>query len=117
VQNQLGISSKVRGMQQQVSREQANELSVRVELQADCLAGVWGKVANRERNWLEPGDVEQGLAAAAAIGDDTLQRRSGGAVQPESWTHGSAQMRGRWLRRGLDSGKLEDCDTFNAGTL
>jgi predicted metalloprotease len=117
VQNQLGISSKVRGMQQQVSREQANELSVRVELQADCLAGVWGKVANRERNWLEPGDVEQGLAAAAAIGDDTLQRRSGGAVQPESWTHGSAQMRGRWLRRGLDSGKLEDCDTFNAGAL
>lgn len=117
VQNQLGISAKVQGMQQRLSREEANELSVRVELQADCLAGVWGKVANRERNWLEPGDVESGLAAAAAIGDDTLQRRSGGAVQPESWTHGSSQMRGRWLRRGLDSGKLEDCDTFNAGAL
>jgi hypothetical protein len=117
VQKQLGISSKVLGEQRRLSREDANELSVRLELQADCLAGVWGKLANRERNWLEPGDVEQGLAAAAAIGDDTLQRRSGGTVQPESWTHGSSQMRSRWLRRGLDSGKLEACDTFSAETL
>jgi uncharacterized protein len=117
VQNQLGISGKVSGMQRQVSRAEGNELSVRLELQADCFAGVWGKIANRERNWLEPGDVEQGLAAAAAIGDDTLQRRSGGAVQPESWTHGSSQMRGRWLRRGLDSGKIDACNTFAAEAL
>ncbi len=117
VQNQLGISSQVSGMQRRLSREQANELSVRLELQADCFAGVWGNIANRERDWLEPGDVEQGLAAAAAIGDDTLQRRAGGAVQPESWTHGSSQMRGRWLRRGLDSGDIEACDTFSAQAL
>ncbi len=117
VQNQLGISGKVAGMQRQLSRADANALSVRLELQADCLAGVWGKIANRERDWLEPGDVEQGLAAAAAIGDDTLQRRAGGAVQPESWTHGSSHMRGHWLRRGLDSGKIDACDTFSAEAL
>jgi len=117
VQNQLGVSSKVSGMQRRVSREDANELSVRLELQADCFAGVWGKIANRERQWLEPGDVEEGLAAAAAIGDDTLQRRTGSAVQPESWTHGSSQMRGRWLRRGLDSGDIDACDTFAAEAL
>jgi predicted metalloprotease len=114
VQNQLGISSKVRSLQQRVSGEDANQLSVQLELQADCLAGVWGHIANRERQWLEPGDVEEGLAAAAAIGDDTLQRRAGGTVQPESWTHGSSQMRGRWLRRGLDSGDIDACD-FSAG--
>ncbi len=117
VQNLLGISSQVRDAQQRSSREQANELSVRLELQADCFAGVWGMRANQERDWLEPGDVEEGLAAAAAIGDDTLQRRSGGAVQPESWTHGSSAMRGRWLRRGLESGDVDACDTFSAGTL
>lgn len=117
VQNQLGVSSNVSGMQQRLSREDANELSVRLELQADCLAGVWGHIANRERQWLEPGDVEEGLAAAAAIGDDTLQSRSGHTVQPESWTHGSSQMRGRWLRRGLDSGDIDACDTFSAEAL
>jgi len=117
VQNLLGVSRKVSGMQRQVSREDANDLSVRLELQADCFAGVWGKIANREREWLEPGDVEEGLAAAAAIGDDTLLHRAGGALQPESWTHGSSQMRGRWLRRGLESGDLDACDTFAAEAL
>jgi hypothetical protein len=114
VQNLLGISSKVSAMQGRTSREGANALSVRLELQADCFAGVWGKIANRERDWLEPGDVEEGLAAAAAIGDDTLQRKAGGAVQPESWTHGSSEMRGRWLRRGLESGDIDACDTFSS---
>ncbi|MFI5314137.1 MAG: neutral zinc metallopeptidase [Myxococcota bacterium] len=113
VQNLLGLSEKISSAQRRVTREQANELSVRMELQADCFAGVWGERANRERAWLEPGDVEAGLAAAAAIGDDTLQRESGGAVQPESWTHGSSAMRVKWLKTGLRSGKMEDCDTFD----
>jgi hypothetical protein len=117
VQNLLGVSSQVSDAQRRGSREQANALSVRLELQADCFAGVWGKLANRERDWLEPGDVEEGLAAAAAIGDDTLARRAGGAVQPESWTHGSSAMRGRWLRRGLESGDIDACDTFSAESL
>jgi predicted metalloprotease len=117
VQNLLGVSSQVSNAQRRGSRGDANELSVRLELQADCLAGVWGKLANRERNWLEPGDVEEGLAAAAAIGDDTLARRAGGAIQPESWTHGSSAMRGRWLRRGLESGDVDACDTFSADPL
>jgi hypothetical protein len=112
VQNLLGLADKLSEAQGRVSREQANELSVRMELQADCLAGVWGQRANQERAWLEPGDVEAGLAAAAAIGDDTLQRQAGDTVQPESWTHGSSAMRVKWLKTGLRSGKLEDCDTF-----
>jgi uncharacterized protein len=112
VQNLLGLADKVSKAQQRASREEANELSVRMELQADCFAGVWGQRANRERHWLEPGDVETGLAAAAAIGDDTLQRQAGGRVQPESWTHGSSAMRVKWLKTGLSSGRLEDCDTF-----
>jgi hypothetical protein len=114
VQNLLGLSERVAAAQRRFSREQANDLSVRLELQADCFAGVWGERANRERAWLEPGDVEAGLAAAAAIGDDTLQRQAGGAVQPESWTHGSSAMRVKWLNTGLRSGKLEDCDTFGS---
>lgn len=112
VQNLLGLSDKVSSAQRRVTREQANELSVRMELQADCFAGVWGGRANREPAWLEPGDVEAGLAAAAAIGDDTLQQKAGGAVRPESWTHGSSAMRVKWLKTGLASGRLEDCDTF-----
>ena len=114
VQNLLGVSSQVSDAQRRGSREAANQLSVRLELQADCFAGVWGKLANRERDWLEPGDVEEGLAAAAAIGDDTLARRAGGAIQPESWTHGSSALRGRWLRRGLESGDIDACDTFKS---
>jgi predicted metalloprotease len=113
VQNLLGDSERVQRAQQQAgSRADANELSVRLELQADCYAGVWGHHANRRRQLLEPGDVEEGLQAAAAIGDDRLQRQSGGAVAPESWTHGSSQMRVEWLRRGLESGDPNACDTF-----
>src|SRR4029077_15735263 len=112
VQNQLGLAEKVSAAQRSGSREEANALSVRMELQADAFAGVWGNRANRERNWLDPGDIEAGLAAAAAIGDDTLQRKSGGSVQPESWTHGSSAMRQRWLRAGLESGDVDACQTF-----
>jgi predicted metalloprotease len=83
-----------------------------MELQADCLAGVWGYHANHRRQMLEPGDVEEGLRAAAAIGDDRIQAKSQGYVVPESWTHGSSEMRVRWLRRGLDSGDPDSCDTF-----
>ncbi|HTO06878.1 MAG TPA: neutral zinc metallopeptidase [Myxococcota bacterium] len=117
VQNLLGIAEKVSAAQSRGSRTDANELSVRMELQADCLAGVWGKRANQERKWLEPGDVEAGLAAAAAIGDDTLQRQAGGAVAPESWTHGSSAMRVKWLKAGLESGDLNACDTFGSDSL
>jgi uncharacterized protein len=117
VQNLLGIAEKVSAAQRRGSRTDGNELSVRMELQADCLAGVWGKRANQDRRWLEPGDVEAGLAAAAAIGDDTLQRQAGGAVQPESWTHGSSAMRVKWLKTGLESGDLNACDTFGSDGL
>jgi predicted metalloprotease len=117
VQRLLGISDRVSQAQQRLSRDQANALSVRLELQADCLAGVWGHHANREARMLEPGDVDEGLRAAAAIGDDRMQRRSSGTVQPESWTHGSSEMRARWLRRGLESGDPSQCDTFAAERL
>jgi predicted metalloprotease len=113
VQNLLGLSSRVSQLQQRSSEAQANALSVRLELQADCLAGVWGHHANRQQ-LLEEGDVEEGLQAAASIGDDRLQRQSGGYVSPESFTHGSSQQRVEWLRRGLSSGRIEDCDTFGS---
>jgi uncharacterized protein len=105
LQNVLGINGHVQERQQRArSQQEVNDLSVRLELQADCFAGVWGNRAHGERQLLEPGDVEEGLAAAAAIGDDRLQRASTGRVVPESWTHGSAEMRARWLRRGLEGG-------------
>jgi uncharacterized protein len=109
VQHQLGITDQVRAAQQ--SRPgQANALSVRLELQADCLAGIWGH-STQERNLLEQGDVEEGLGAAAAIGDDRIQRQAGG-VNPETWTHGSSRQRVAWFQRGLKSGRVQDCDTF-----
>jgi predicted metalloprotease len=112
VQNLLGIAERVTRSQAGAdSRAEANELSVRLELQADCLAGVWGNRA-AGRGLLEPGDAEEGLAAAAAIGDDRLQSRTQGQVAPESWTHGSSQMRVEWLRRGLESGDPDACETF-----
>ena len=117
VQNQLGISAEVRRRQASMSRSDANAMSVRVELQADCLAGVWAHHAHRDRQLLEPGDVEEGLAAAAAIGDDNIQRQSRGYVSPESWTHGSSEQRVRWFRRGLESGDPDTCDTFSASAL
>ena len=117
VQQLLGIADQVTAAQQRASEEQANGLSVRMELQADCFAGVWGNHANRTRQLLEPGDVEEGLRAAAAIGDDMMQRQSAGRVRPESWTHGSSEMRVRWLRQGLSTGDPDQCDTFKAERL
>jgi hypothetical protein len=112
VQNLLGISDQVTARQRAASKVQANALSVRLELQADCFAGVWGYFANAERKLIEPGDVEEGLAAASAIGDDRLQRDAGRRVQPESWTHGSSAQRVSWFRKGLERGSIDACDTF-----
>ncbi len=108
VQNLLGISDQVRAARVRSSEREANQLSVALELQADCLAGVWGYHA---RELLEPGDIEEGLRAAAAIGDDALQRQATGTVRPESWTHGSSEQRVEWLRRGLRSGDPDACET------
>jgi predicted metalloprotease len=116
VQTVTGLSDRVARARQYGSERQANALSVRQELQADCYAGVWGHYAAR-RGLLEPGDAEEGLKAAAAIGDDRLQRQAQGRVVPESFTHGSSEERVRWLRRGLDSGNVEACDTFGQGTF
>ena len=112
VQKLLGISDKVQSLQRQSGEAGANQLSVRLELQADCLAGVWANRAHELRNILEPGDVEEGLRAAAAVGDDTLQRRTQGYIVPESFTHGSSKDRASWFRRGLAEGRLQACDTF-----
>jgi predicted metalloprotease len=110
VQNLTGISERVR-REQHSSPKGANQLSVRMELQADCLAGVWGHATAR-RGILEAGDVEEGLRAAAAIGDDRIQRMSGRGVHPESFTHGSSSQRVEWLRRGLESGNPDACNAF-----
>lgn len=110
VQALRGISERVRDAQQRSSAAEANELSVGLELQADCLAGVWAHHAEESRGILERGDVEEGLRAAAAIGDDRLQRRSQGYVVPETFTHGSSAQRVQWLRRGLEEGRPEACD-------
>jgi predicted metalloprotease len=116
VQNVLGISGRVHEMRQRVGQADGNQLSVRVELQADCFAGLWGNRANKAC-LLEPGDVEEALRAAAAIGDDRLQRGGGGSVNPDSFTHGTSEQRNRWLHRGLDTGSFEACDTFKAADL
>lgn len=112
VQNITGVLNRVRQQQGRASQTQANALQVRVELQADCYAGVWAYYADRERQMLETGDVEEGLRAAAAIGDDTLQQRAGRRVRPESFTHGSSEQRMTWFRRGMDTGDVQACDTF-----
>jgi predicted metalloprotease len=114
VQNLLGIADRVRSTQGRDSREGANAMQVRMELQADCFAGVWANNAQRTRQILEAGDIEEGLNAAAAVGDDRLQRRSQGVVVPESFTHGSSAQRVRWFKRGLESGDPRQCDTFGA---
>jgi predicted metalloprotease len=111
VQNQLGITGKVAQQRGRASEARSNALSVLVELQADCFAGIWGHYA-KQRGLLDPGDVEAGLAAAAAIGDDRIQQQSGGRVSPESFTHGSSAQRVRWFRSGLDSGDVNQCNTF-----
>ncbi|MCC7285353.1 MAG: neutral zinc metallopeptidase [Burkholderiaceae bacterium] len=113
VQALLGITDKVDAMRQRGSEAQANALSVRLELQADCLAGVWANNAQRARQILEQGDLEEALNAASQIGDDTLQRRSQGTVVPESFTHGTSAQRVGWFKRGMQSGSLRDCNTFD----
>jgi predicted metalloprotease len=115
VQNQLGVFAKTEAVRRRGDRALANQVSVLQELQADCFAGVWANQANKQRPMLQPGDVEEGLRAAAAVGDDTIQKRSRGYVVPESFTHGSSQQRVAWFRRGLESGSIEACDTFAAG--
>lgn len=117
VQNLLGTTGEVHARRQQAGEEEANALSVRQELQADCYAGIWAHHANRSRQVLEQGDVEEALGAAAAVGDDTIQRRTRGEVVPDSFTHGSAAQRRRWFRTGLDEGTLEACDTFGSAKL
>ena len=117
IQNILGISSEMARMRRQVSETEYNQLSVKVELQADCFAGVWAFHANQARRILEPGDLEEALAAAAAIGDDRLQKQARGVIVPDSFTHGSSEQRVRWFRRGFDTGQMRDCDTFNASRL
>lgn len=114
IQTVLGISRKVQAAQQQSNKQEANALSVRLELQADCFAGVWANRAHRARNILEAGDIEEGLNAASAVGDDRLQRRASGRVVPNSFTHGSSAQRVSWFRRGLESGDPGVCDTFSA---
>ena len=113
VQAVLGVNEEVNRLRQRASETQSNQLSVAMELQADCLAGVWGHFAE-QRQIIEPGDFEEGLRAAAAIGDDRLQKMGQGYVQPESWTHGSSEQRVTWLRQGLTSGRIENCDTFRS---
>ena len=114
VQHLLGITEKVHAMRGRVSEAQYNALSVRLELQADCFSGVWAHHADRARQVLEQGDVEEALNAASQIGDDTLQRRSGGTVVPESFTHGTSAQRVSWFRRGMQTGDLQQCNTFDA---
>ena len=117
VQNLLGISDKVREAQQGVSQSRANALSVRLELQADCFAGVWGNRADAAKRIIEPGEVEQALTAATAIGDDRLQKQAQGHIVPESFTHGSSEQRVRWFKRGFETGDINQCNTFKAATL
>ena len=113
VQTLLGISSQVHAARNKMNKAEGNELSVRQELQADCLAGVWAHHANSTRQLLETGDVEEGLIAASAIGDDTLQKQSQGYVSPDSFTHGSSAQRVKWFKIGLASGNMDSCNTFN----
>jgi hypothetical protein len=116
VQNLTGTMEKLQQMQGRVSKQQFNAQSVRVELQADCYAGIWAHHAGNAK-LLDPGDLEEGLAAAAAIGDDRLQKQTQGMVVPESFTHGSSAQRVRWFKRGMQSGRTQDCDTFNTDAL
>jgi len=117
VENQLGILSRVQSRQREIGQSEANQLSVRVELMADCLAGVWAHHSQQRWRSLEQGDIEEAIAAAEAIGDDRLQQQSQGRVVPDSFTHGSSAQRVRWLTTGLKSGRVQDCDAFRAARL
>ena len=117
VQHLTGIADKTDALRAKMSATQYNKVSVRVELQADCFAGVWAHHANKEKPFMEPGDIEKALAAAQAIGDDALQRASRGTVVPDSFTHGTSAQRARWLTTGFQSGELKACDTFSVQAL
>jgi uncharacterized protein len=117
VQTLLGISDQVREIRARLGEADANALSVRQELQADCFAGIWAHHAERSRQLLEAGDIEEGLRAASAIGDDRLQRQTQGYVVPDAFTHGSSEQRMRWFQTGYQAGEFEACDTFSADQL
>ena len=117
VQDQLGVTGRVDAMRGRVSQSQQNELSVRVELQADCFSGVWAHHSQQSKQWLEPGDIESAMNAAAKIGDDALQRSAGRAVVPDSFTHGTSAQRQRWFGTGYKTGSVQACDTFAADRL
>ena len=112
VQNLLGTMSKAQSRRQRMSERQYNQLSVRLELQADCYAGIWARQSQQAKGWLEEGDIEEGLNAASQIGDDTMQKREQGTVVPDAFTHGSSKQRVSWFRIGMESRQLSDCDTF-----
>jgi predicted metalloprotease len=117
VQKLLGIADQVEALRGRMSQRQANALQVRMELQADCFAGIWANQAGETKNIIEPGDIEEALNAASAIGDDRIQKQTQGYVVPDSFTHGSSEQRVRWFRRGYQDGALQACDTFNTGRL
>ena len=117
VQNLLGVDAKVSQARQRLSEKDNNALSVRVELQADCYAGLWAKKANESRQILQNGDIESAMNAAAKIGDDALQRQSTGHVRPDSFTHGTSEQRARWFNTGLQTGSMKSCDTFSTRQL
>lgn len=117
IQTLLGVTAQVDRLRRQVGTGDANQLSVMMELQADCLAGIWARHTDAREQVLEPGDLEEGMRAASAVGDDRIQRRTQGYVVPDAFTHGSSEQRMRWFRVGLESGDVDACDTFNAGRL
>jgi len=117
VQNLLGLTAKIEGLRGRVSQVQQNQLSVRLELQADCLAGVWANKSQQAKHWLEQGDIESAMNAASHIGDDALQKRSQGYVVPDSFTHGTSAQRQHWFKAGMDAGRIQACDTFGARQL
>jgi predicted metalloprotease len=117
VQNQLGVMQKTDALRQQMSETEANALSVRVELQADCFAGVWAHFLNSDTQMIEPGDIDEAINAAGAVGDDAIQQQSQGYVRPDSFTHGTSQQRKEWFNKGFTSGDPAACDTFNSAAL
>jgi len=117
VQNLLGIAEKVQRAMQRTDKAQANRLSVKMELQADCFAGVWGYHAENSRKLLESGDLEEALQAASAIGDDRIMKRTRGTIVPDAFTHGTSEQRVRWFKRGFETGNINQCDTFKASYL
>jgi len=114
VQNLIGTMDKVQAMRGRTSQAQYNQLSIRLELQADCFAGIWAHHSQQSRQWLEPGDIEEAMKAAAAVGDDNIQRQTQGTVVPDAFTHGTSQQRMQWFRKGYETGSVQACDTFAA---